>query len=122
MIYGIGIDMTEISRIKKAIQNEHFYHRVFSKEEQLELESKNIPPQSAAACFAAKEAFSKAIGTGIRGFRLNEVSLLHTDLGKPYLLLFGQAKELAMKLQIKSFHVSVTHTKKLSLCQVIAEL
>lgn len=121
MIYGIGCDMTEIERLEKAIKSEHFYQRVFSKEEQNELSLKNIPSQSVAACFAAKEAFSKAIGTGVRGFALNEVSLLHTENGKPYLSLSGQAKELVDNLQIKMFHVSVSHTSALAMCVVIAE-
>jgi len=121
VIYGIGCDMTEIDRLKKAIESEHFYKRVFSEDERNELAIKNIPPQSVAACFAAKEAFSKSIGTGVRGFGLHEISLLHTENGKPYLALSGQAKIIANNLQIKLFHVSVSHTGSQVMCVVVAE-
>lgn len=121
MIYGIGCDLIEIKRIEKAIKSEHFYERVFSLDEQHELSTKNNPPESVAACFAAKEAFSKAIGTGISGFSLNEISLLHHKNGKPFLVLSGKAKIVADNLSIKQFHVSVSHTKGNAMCVVIAE-
>ena len=121
MIYGIGCDMIEIHRVTKASESDHFKKRVFSKQEQEELFSKKNPPQSAAACFAAKEAFSKAIGTGIREFSLIDISLLHDEKGKPYLFLTGKAQAIANRLFIKQFHVSVSHTKSNVMCVVIAE-
>lgn len=116
-MYKIGIDLVEIERIKKSIQSEHFCERVFGENELKELRARNMPAQSAAACFAAKEAFSKAIGTGICGFSLTEVETLHTENGKPYLHLSGNALKLAGDL---SFDISITHTRELAQAVVIA--
>lgn len=94
-----------------------FLKKFYGERELAELEKRGVPAQSVAAAFAAKEAFSKALGTGISGFSLREVELLHEDSGKPYLFLSGSAKELAGKL---SFDVSVTHTDALASATVIA--
>ena len=94
MIYGIGVDMTEISRVTKACAKESFLRKVFSAEK-------------LAAGFAAKEAFSKALGTGVRGFSMNEVELMRDDLGKPYYEFRGRAEEIVSSKKLRSF-VSVT--------------
>lgn len=119
MIAGVGIDMVAIDRVKKAIQNAHFYERVFSQEERTELAEKKA--ESAAACFCAKEAFGKALGCGVRGFSLSEVSLLHHENGQPYLKLSGRAQALAQSSGITQFHASVSHTHHHAVCMVIAE-
>ena len=88
----VGIDSVEINRIKALIESkERFIERAFSLEEQKEFSKRNNKPQHIAAAFSAKEAFSKALGTGISGFNLNEVSLLHKENGKPYLEFSGKA-------------------------------
>lgn len=116
--YTVGLDMIEIERIRKSLRLPGFKNRVFSQKEQEFLEGRGFPPQTAAANFCAKEAFSKAIGTGIRGFSLAEVSLLRDPLGKPYLVLEGRAKKIAEKMGL-SFSVSVTHTKDFASVVVI---
>ncbi|MBO4894829.1 MAG: holo-ACP synthase [Clostridia bacterium] len=115
----IGIDSVEISRIEKSIQKESFVKRVFGEEELAELKSRNMPAESAAACFCAKEAFSKAIGTGVRGFELKEVQTLHNDMGKPYLVFGGDAKKIVNELGY-SFDISITHTDTAATAVVIA--
>ncbi|MBQ4245177.1 MAG: holo-ACP synthase [Clostridia bacterium] len=115
----IGIDSVEISRIEKSIQSESFVKRVFGGEELAELEARNMPPESAAACFCAKEAFSKAIGTGVRGFELKEVQVLHNDMGKPYLVFGGDAKKIVNELGY-GFDISITHTDTAATAVVIA--
>ncbi len=115
----LGIDTVEIYRIEASIKNKRFIERVYSAEEIAELEKRNFVPQSAAACFAAKEAFSKALGTGIRGFALNEVSLLHDELGAPYLSLSGRAAEISRKNGYE-YSVSITHTDKYATAVVVA--
>lgn len=116
-----GIDLVEIPRIKKALEHGHFFARVFGMREQEELSSKKESArlQSAAACFAAKEAFSKALGTGFRGFALHEVQLVHDPLGKPFFLLSGNAEKIVQK-QGLALSVSVTHTKKYAAAVVVA--
>ncbi|NMP37250.1 MAG: holo-ACP synthase [Clostridiales bacterium] len=117
MNFSIGMDMTELCRIECSIKSERFIRRVFGAQELEYFESKNMPVPSMAAAFAAKEAFGKALGTGISGFSLNEVQLLHLESGKPYLALSGQALELA---QGRNFDVSVTHTDTCAAAVVIA--
>jgi hydroxyethylthiazole kinase-like uncharacterized protein yjeF len=107
-MYKIGIDLAQISRMEQCLQNPRFMTRVFSKAEQDFLAAKKGNASSAAANFAAKEAFAKALGTGIRGFSLNEVSVLRHENGEPYLLLEGKAKEIAQERGL-TFSVSLTH-------------
>ncbi|MBR5070804.1 MAG: holo-ACP synthase [Oscillospiraceae bacterium] len=104
MIYGIGVDMTEISRVSKACSKESFLRKVFSgKEAELYADK----PEKLAAGFAAKEAFSKALGTGVRGFSMREVELFRDDLGKPYYVFSGRAESIVKEKALKA-HVSVT--------------
>ena len=118
MIYGIGIDVVKVSRIEKSMENPAFLKRCFSKEEFEERANKKA--ESFAAAFAAKEAFSKAMGTGIKSMALNEVSLLHEASGKPYIKLTGETLEKANSLSLK-IHVSATHEAGLAQCVVILE-
>lgn len=104
---SIGIDLADIRQMEQSLQNPRFWTRVFSDTEQAYLKTRGqAAAQSAAANFAAKEAFSKALGTGVRGFSLNEVSVLRRENGAPYLVLEGRAKALAQGLR---FEVSLTH-------------
>lgn len=94
---GVGIDMESISRIEKSISVRRFLERCFSEEEILQLELRGggrCHPTSAAGMWAAKEAFSKLLGTGVRGFSLKEVSVFHDSKGAPYYRLEGKALEI----------------------------
>lgn len=113
----VGIDTVEITRIEKSMMIPGFRERVYSAEEIEMLDKKGNSTQSYAANFAAKEAFSKAMGTGIIGFSLKEVSILRDDLGAPYITLSGRAEELAKG---KSFTISITHTRRDATAIVIA--
>ncbi len=104
MIYGIGVDMTEISRVEKACSKESFLQKVFSDRE---VELYGDRPEKLAAGFASKEAFGKALGTGVRGFSLREVELLRDELGKPYYTFSGRAAAIMAEKGLTS-HVSVT--------------
>ena len=104
MIFGIGIDMISISRVAHACEKDSFLKHVFSRKE-IELYSDNM--DKLAANFAAKEAFSKALGTGVRGFGLTEVELFRDELGKPYYSFSGRAEEIISTLGLRA-HVSVT--------------
>lgn len=113
----VGIDSIEIARIEKSLEIKGFLERVYSEDEIELLKSRKMRPETAAANFAAKEAFSKAMGTGIVGFSLNEVSVLRDDAGAPYIELSGRAKELAKGL---SFTISITHTETTATAIIIA--
>ena len=115
-----GIDLIEIERIKSSMENPRFCRMVLGPEEYRQLEARGFPQQSVAASFCAKEAFSKALGCGIRGFALDEVELLREESGRPYLCLSGKAQDLA-KAKNMQFAVSVTHTKLYASAVVIGE-
>ncbi len=114
----VGIDSVEISRIDGLNNKDSFISRVFSESEREEFSKRGFKSEHIAAAFAAKEAFSKALGTGLSGFSLNEVSLLHESTGKPYLRLSGAAKKLADEKGL-SFDVSITHTSLVATAVVI---
>lgn len=120
-MYSVGIDLAEISRIKESMKNPRFCIRVLGEAEFAQLQLRGFPVQSVAASFCAKEAFSKALGTGIRGFALTEVELLRDELGKPSLKLSGSALKIAEELGFQSFAVSVTHTREYASAVVIGE-
>ena len=103
-----GVDLAEIPRIAKAMEKEAFLRRFFSEEERAYFRERAMAPQTVAGHFAAKEAFSKAMGTGVRGLSLAEVSVVHDPLGRPALRLTGKAAELARGWR---FALSITHTK-----------
>ena len=72
-----GTDIVKISRLEKALETPGFYEKVFGENERAEFEKRGARLESLAAAFAAKEAFGKALGTGIRGFSLCEAEVLH---------------------------------------------
>ncbi len=122
MIAGIGTDIIEVTRIKESIEKygERFLNRIFTETEQSYCESfKEKKYLHYAARFAAKESFSKAIGTGItRGFRFREVGIRNEKSGKPVMELFGNLKKNWNKFTI---HVSLTHTEENAVAYVIME-
>ena len=112
------MDLLEVRRMKKSLSNPRFIRRVFSKQEQELFSLRGMNAQTAAANFCAKEAFSKALGTGIKGFALTEVSLLRNRLGKPYFVFSGAALRLVEEKRL-CFSVSVTHTREYAAAFVV---
>ena len=112
----VGVDLVEISRIERSIRNPRFVDRVFGAQEQKRLHR----AESYAAAFAAKEAFAKALGTGVCGFGLAEVEVLEDALGAPYLHLSGRARKLAEDRGL-CFALSLTHTGGMAAAVVIAQ-
>lgn len=112
-----GIDIIEIERIEKSLENESFKRRVFGEEELKELVLKKS--ESYAGAFCAKEAFSKALRTGIRDFSLCEVQILHDELGAPYFLLSGNAEKIVTDRRLK-LALSISHTEKYATAVVTA--
>lgn len=116
---SVGTDLIEIDRIKKSMKNPRFLKKILGATEYSQLQKRNFPAQSVAANFAAKEAFSKAVKTGISAFSLSDVELLRHDNGSPYLKLSGNALNIKNKLKYE-FSTSVTHTKNYASAVVIA--
>lgn len=116
-----GFDLVEIDRIRKAMQRPRFCRRVLGEEEYRQLSLRGLPCQSVAASFCAKEAFGKALGTGVSGFALSEVQLLRKENGCPYLSLSGEALRMAQERNVV-FSVSVTHTRLYAAAVVVGEV
>ncbi len=114
-----GIDLVEIARIRLSAENSAFVKRVYGERERAYFAKQKHPEPHLAGAFAAKEAFSKALGTGVRGFSLCEVEVLHDALGAPYFALSGNAKALA-EAQNLTFSLSITHTDTLAAAFVTA--
>lgn len=104
-----GIDAVEIARIKKLMNSSSFTKKILGEEEYKYYKSKGMRPESIAGAFCAKEAFSKAIGTGVRKFSLSEVQVLHDRLGRPYFKFTGKAAKIVKRKRLK-FTLSITHT------------
>lgn len=119
MTLRTGIDLIEIHRIRGVLENPRFLQRFFGPAERAWLAGRGNPPHSVAAGFCAKEAFGKALGTGVRGFALREVELLRDKLGAPYFALSGRAAALAGE-QGLAFAVSISHTREHAIAQVVA--
>lgn len=120
MIYGVGIDIVDINRIKNLLENINFLNRFFGKDEIKELKAKKNCPQSVAGAFCVKEAFGKAIGTGVKGFSYTDVETLHNADGKAFLKLSNNALSIANEKNL-SFHISISHENEYATAIVIAE-
>lgn len=111
MIKGIGNDIVEIDRIKKAIENPKFIDRYFTDAERALYDLRNHNVEILAGNFAVKESVSKVFGTGVRGFGLKDIEVLRDEMGKPYVNMLGEALVLAKSLEIEFIHVSISHSK-----------
>ncbi len=123
MINGIGVDIIEISRIKRAIErNANFINKMFSKNEIEYLQSRNMRAESVAGRFAAKEAVAKALGTGFRGFDFKDIEIDITTLGKPIVLLKGKAKKMDKRWGKYKIHLSISHSRENAIAYAILEV
>tara|TARA_Y200000002_G_scaffold343886_1_gene316697 strand:+ start:220 stop:603 length:384 start_codon:yes stop_codon:yes gene_type:complete len=97
-IFGIGTDIVSIKRIKLSLKKKNFIKRIYSAQEVLKCKKTVNQHNCYAKRFAAKEAFSKALGTGIsNGINFNEITVLNNKLGKPYINLKGETKKIIKK-------------------------
>ena len=122
MICGIGTDIAQVSRFEKWVKDPKMLERFFHEKEMSSAKSVASRCQHYAARFAAKEAFSKALGTGIAGFDLKEVYITNNSEGAPVLNIEGAALSL-MKKQLgecKAF-VSLSHEKEYAVAFVVIE-
>jgi holo-[acyl-carrier protein] synthase len=106
----VGIDLIEIPRIQRTLDDfgERFLNRVYTPRERDRYRTRI---SELAARFAAKEAISKALGTGIRGIRWREMEGVSNRRGKPIIVLHGTAAERAALLGITDFDISLTHSR-----------
>ena len=119
MIKGIGCDITKIERIEKIMLNTRFAQKVFTPAEQAYISTKTI--QSAAGLWTAKEAVSKALGTGIVGFSMRDIEILHDKNAKPYVELHEGAQKRFEELYGKQLHISISHESDTAMAFAIIE-
>ena len=124
MIIGLGIDLAEVDRIRKAIERHgrRFTDRIYTDAEIAYVERKANHYERYAARFAAKEAGMKAIGTGWkRGVRWQDFEVTNLPSGRPTLQFHGVAAQIADDLGVRNIALSLTHTAEQGLAIVILE-
>src|SRR5438067_13784234 len=124
MIVGTGIDIAEVHRIGEAMERfgARFLHRVFTEGERRYCDSKANRVERYAGRFAVKEAAMKALGTGwSRGVRWVDIEITRRQGSRPTLELKGEARKIADRLGVKNIAISITHTAKQAMAQVIFE-
>jgi len=124
MIYGVGTDVVEIERIEKALERfgERFATRILCAPELARFRSHRLPANYLAKRFAAKEAFTKALGTGIHApANWHGVWVRNLPSGKPVLEYSDALKTLLSQRKISSSHVSLTDERGVAMATVILE-
>lgn len=120
MMFELGVDIIEIDRIKSAIEkNSRFLDRIFTVDEQAYFKDNKSKYESIAGMYAAKEAVSKVLGTGISGFTWHDIEIGHTAKGQPIVTLTGGAKDIADQLSINMIKISISHCKSYAVANAI---
>jgi len=116
---SVGVDIIEIERIEGVLRRhgQRFLQRVYTPAEQAYCRGR-VP--ELAARFAAKEAVSKALGTGLRGIAWREMEILGDERGKPLVRLHGRAKARAEELGLSAFALSLSHSRDYAVALVVA--
>lgn len=126
MIYGVGVDLVEVARIDKAWKRwgARFEKRVFTPNEASFCRTRPRPANCLAMRFAAKEAFSKAVGIGLRSSKLlwRDIEIVHDRQGKPSFNLLGTAAATADEIGMTACHLSLTDEAGLAQAFVIVEV
>ena len=121
MITGIGTDIIEIERIRRAVGKKNFLNSVFTEIEQAYCQSRGKnSAASYAARFAAKEAFFKALGTGIVT-RLTDVEVVNDERGVPKIFLHGRAEVLAGERGVKKIFLTLSHSREFATAVCVVE-
>ncbi len=124
-LIGIGVDIVQNKRIKSSLKNKNFINRIFSKDEILNSKKLTNKINFFSKRFAAKEAFSKALGIGFRdGLNFKDIQILNDKLGKPYYLVNYKIKNLIKKKKkVKNFDLflSISDEKEYSIAFTIIQ-
>ena len=120
MIVGIGNDIIEIERVEKAISKEGFIAKVYTQREIENIVKRGNRTETYAGIFSAKEAVSKAIGTGVREFALTDLEILNDDLGKPYVIVSDKLKKIIQrKKENYQIEIAISHSKRYATAMAI---
>jgi holo-[acyl-carrier protein] synthase len=122
MVVGIGVDIVQVKRFERWINNPKLLERYFHPDElQAALAKKGGACNSLAARFAAKEAFGKALGTGFQNLVLKDIMVENKHNGKPELVLFGTALQAMKESGAEKIHLSLSHEKDNAIAMVVLE-
>jgi holo-[acyl-carrier protein] synthase len=123
MIVGVGIDLAQVARVEEAWRRfgRRFLERCYTPAEAEAALARPRPAQALAMRFAAKEAFSKAAGLGMRGLAWREIEVVHDARGKPSLALHGRAAAWVEAHGVTGCHLSLTDEAGLAGAVVVLE-
>ena len=124
MIYGIGVDIVSIGRIESVIKRwgDRFVGRVFTPDEAAICYDRAYPSSAFALRFAAKEAFSKALGSGMRkGLKWRDIEVFNSPSGKPSLRLHGTSFEICRERDITGIHLSLSDEGEYGIAMVVLD-
>lgn len=123
MLVGIGTDLVNTQQIAKYKKQSNFFiDEIFTNNEIKYCESMAFPETHYAGRFAAKEAFFKALGTGVGyGMKFTDVEVFQDELGKPFIRLHQKTKSIAETKQAEKIHLSISHSKTTAIAFVIIQ-
>jgi holo-[acyl-carrier protein] synthase len=122
MIIGIGIDIADIKKMAKSFESSAFLQKVFTADELKTCDDLKRKTECLAGKFAAKEAFMKALGKGIRQeIWFTQIEVLNLESGQPYLRLHDEAELRCQALQATGMHVSISHNEDNAVAVVMLE-
>lgn len=122
MIYGVGIDLVKIQRIKNAVEKwgENFLNKVFTADEVAYCYQKKNPYLSLSVRFAAKEALIKAISSRVNA-PLTDIEIVSSENGKPHIKVSGKLKKFFEDTSLKDALLSISHEKEYGIACVVLE-
>ena len=123
-VLGIGVDLVECARIQHSLDRfgDRFLHRVFTEGEIAYSQSMKFPARHLAARFAAKEALSKAFGTGIgKAMGWKDIDVHKKPSGEPFVVLEGGAKQLAADRGVTKVLITLSHTDNHAMAMIVLE-
>lgn len=123
MIFGVGTDLIEVERLEAlAARGSEYLQKIFTTFEMDYCEHHGRRAEHYAARFAAKEAFLKALGTGLRdGLSFTEIEVRNDELGKPFIQLYGKAQDRIRSQDITHISISLSHVREIAVAMVILE-
>jgi len=122
VIVGIGVDIVQVNRMERWVNNAKLLERFFHKEEiNPSFSTRKKSTQNLAARFAAKEAFGKALGSGLADLSLKDIMVINQDNGKPEIKLFGTAAKALEKSGAVKVHISLTHERDYAVAVIVLE-
>jgi holo-[acyl-carrier protein] synthase len=122
VIIGIGVDVVHVHRLKRWRQMKGLLERYFHPAElSAALAKGGVADLSLAARFAAKEAFGKALGTGLAGIVLKDIMVVNRHNGRPEIEVFGTALEALKRSGANRVHISLTHERDNAIAMVVLE-